>query len=108
MFAASGLAAQYPRADTGLLIALGKCFSVIAYAQLVAENCRAIGVAPGVVSVMFHGLIEDLSAEVLRLSAMLPTETARRSLLKRAVRVPDTTDADLEAVFQFIDARHGP
>src|SRR5262249_36207186 len=46
--------------DTGLSIAMGKCFSVIAYAQLVAENCAAAQVEPAMVSLVFQGLIEDL------------------------------------------------
>jgi hypothetical protein len=104
--AETGLAALNPTADAALLIAMGKCFSAIAYAQLVAESCLAVKVAPSTVSVIFHGLIEDLSAEALKLSAMFPFGSAQRGLLKRLIRVPRTSAADLGSVFEFIAARY--
>jgi acyl-CoA dehydrogenase len=106
-FAAGGVSALNPTADAGLLIALGKCISAIAYAQLVAENCLAVQAAPSTVSVLFQGLIEDLSADALKLSAMFPSGSAPRALLKKAIRVPRTSAADLESLFELIAARSG-
>jgi hypothetical protein len=106
-FAGSGVADLRPGEDGGLLIGLGKCFSAIAYAQLVAEGCLAAGVAPPVVSVVFHALVEDLSAEALKLAAMFPPGSARRDMLKRVVRVPETSAADLGSVTELIAARYG-
>jgi acyl-CoA dehydrogenase len=107
LFAARGVSALKPTADAGLLIAIGKCFSTIAYAQLVAENGLAVKVAPEMISVMFHGLIEDLSTESLKLSVMFPAGSAERTQLKDLVRVPETGAADLESVSAFIAARYG-
>jgi acyl-CoA dehydrogenase len=106
-FAEGGISALSPAADTGLLIALGKCFSCIAYAQLIAENCAAAQVPPALVSVIFHGLIEDLSAESLRLAAAFPPGSDQRALLRRVTRVPKTSAVDLESVSQFIAGRYG-
>jgi acyl-CoA dehydrogenase len=106
-FAAGGVSALNPSVDAGLFIGMGKCFSTIAYAQLVAENCLAAEVARSTVSVIFHGLIEDLSAEALKLSAMFLPGSAYRALLKRVVRVPQTIVTDLKSVSEFIAARYG-
>jgi len=106
LFARGSISALNPTTDRGLLIALGKCFTVIAYAQLVAENCLAAQVAPAMVAVVFHGLIEDLSAESLKLSAMFPPASAPRGQLKRVVRVPRTSAADLESVSELIAASY--
>jgi acyl-CoA dehydrogenase len=106
-FAAGGVASLNPAADTGQFLALGQCISAIAYAQLVAENCRALKTGLAVVSVLFHGLIEELGAQALKLAALLPPGSASRALLKRVVRVPKTTAADLESVSEMITARYG-
>ncbi|MCI0461392.1 MAG: acyl-CoA/acyl-ACP dehydrogenase, partial [Gemmataceae bacterium] len=105
-FAEGGVSALNPTGDPGLLIALGKCFAAIVYAQLVAENCLAMKVAPSIVSVLFHALIEDLSGEALKLSALFPPGSAQRASLKQVVRVPRTSSADFESIYEFIAARY--
>ena len=107
LFAIGGISALNPATDAGLLIVIGKCFSTIAYAQLIAESCLALKVASGTLSVMFHGLIEDLSTESLKLSAMFPANSAERAQLQDIVQVPETSAADLESVSEFIAARYG-
>jgi acyl-CoA dehydrogenase len=106
-FAAGGTSAANPDADASLAIAMGKCFSTIAYAQLVAENCRAVNVADSTVSVLFHTLIEDLREETLELAALYPAGSPQRALLKRVIRIPATAASDLEALSAFIAARAG-
>lgn len=105
-FAVGGVSALDATADTGLLIAMGKCFSTIVYAQLVAENLLAVKVAPSTISVVFHALIEDLSAEALKLSAMFSVRSTQRALLKRVVRVPRRGIAHVESVSRFITSRY--
>ena len=61
-----------------------------------AEACAAAGVDAPLVSVIFHGLIEDLGGEALQLAALFPAGSAQRALLRRIVRVPKTSPADLE------------
>jgi len=101
-FAAGGLSSLNPATDTGLAVAMGRCLSVIAYAQLIAENCHAGQVVAPLVSVIFQGLIEDMSAEALKLSAMFSPDSPERAGLKCVVRVPRTNDADLAAVSELI------
>lgn len=101
--------AATPSADAAVQIGMGKCFSVIAYGQLIAENCLAVQAVPSLVSVLFHALIEDLSAESLKLSALFAPGSAQRASLKRVVRVPRTSAADLMSVGEFIALRYaGP
>ena len=61
---------------------------------------------PSLVSVVFHGLIEDLGVEALKLSALFLPGSAPRALLKRVVGVPRTSAADVEAVSRFIATRY--
>jgi acyl-CoA dehydrogenase len=105
-FARRGGCAGDPGADTGLPIALGKCFAIIAYAQLIVENCLAGKVEASLVAVVFHALIEDLGVEALKLSAMFLPESAPRALLRRIVRIPRTSAADIESVSRLIAARY--
>jgi hypothetical protein len=56
-------------------------------------------------SVVFHGLIEDLSIEAVRLATLFPHGSAHRSMLKRVIRVPRTTGADVESVFRSLEPR---
>ena len=91
--------------DPGISITTGKCFSVVAFAQLVAENCAAAQVEPAMVSLVFQGLIEDLSNEALRLAALFPAESVQRAVLTKVVRVPRTGAPDVEGAIGFIERR---
>lgn len=62
---AFGRAASGAVLDSAGKIALGRCFSVVVYGQLVAENCAAVGATPAAVSVIFHALVSDLTADGL-------------------------------------------
>jgi len=106
LFAKDGISALNPSVDAGLFIAVGKCFSTIVYAQLVAENCQATNMLPSMVSVIFHALVEDLAAESLKLAAMFPVGSHQRLQLKKVVRVPKTSAGDIGPVSDFILARY--
>jgi len=88
--------------DSAGQIAIGRCFSVVVYGQLVAENCAAVGATPAAVSVIFHALVSDLTVECLSLTALLPPGSPERGLLAEVVCVPETSAADLEAVSEWI------
>jgi acyl-CoA dehydrogenase len=106
VFVKDGITSLNPTLDAGLGVGMGKCFSTIVYAQLVAENCAIAGVEPSTVSVMFHGMIEDLSAEALKLAAMFGFESLQRAELNEVVRVPRTIVDDLESVSRLIGERY--
>jgi acyl-CoA dehydrogenase len=86
-------AERTPRADTPATLALGQCFSTIAYAQLIAENAVLLGVPTPMVAAIFHGLLSDLSAAALNLASCLEPGTIRPALLRRLVCVPTTADS---------------
>ncbi len=105
--AAFGPFARAAAPDQARQVALGRCFSIVAFGQLVAENCALIGAAPALVSVIFHTLVADLSAECLNL-ANAPAWASERAVLRALVSVPETTAADLDAVADWSAARYAP
>ncbi|MBI1827662.1 MAG: acyl-CoA dehydrogenase, partial [Planctomycetes bacterium] len=105
-FAVAGTSMLNPTSDIGLAIAIGKCFAIVAYGQLVAENCRIANIPLPTVSLIFHGLVEDMSAESLRLSAMFPSDGAQQTQLRNVVQVPRTSASDMAAVSDFLMARY--
>ncbi len=106
-FALQGNSALNPNGSIALAIAIGRCFSVIVYAQLVAENCQLSGVALSTVSIIFHALVEDLSAEALTLSALFPAESDAATRLKDVIQVPRTSVANMEEAWNFLAQRYG-
>lgn len=106
LLAQVGVSSLNPALDVGLSVELGKCISTIAYAQLVVENCVAMEVPLATVSVIFHGLIEDLSVESLKLSAMFAAGSRERTMLVPLVRIAETRTADMELLSAFVAARY--
>jgi acyl-CoA dehydrogenase len=102
---ARGVTAMNLTSHAGLLIAVGKCFAVVVYAQLVAETCATVAAAPEMVSVLFHTLVEDLSEEALRLAAMFPPGATERAQLRPVVRVPRTEAGELALVSETLAAQ---
>jgi acyl-CoA dehydrogenase len=100
-------AAEALAGDPALLIAAGRCFTAVAYGQLVAEACALGGARPTVVSPVFHRLVEDVSAEALRLAAMFPAGHGCRRLIQRAVRIPEMTAEEVTALIDLL-AEHFP
>ena len=98
LFLLRGVLIQDPRQDAEVVIALGKCLSVIAYGQLVAEHCVLAQVPAALVSILFHQSVEDLAQESMRLAALPQTGVVARLLLSRVPAVPRTTRADLDFV----------
>jgi acyl-CoA dehydrogenase len=92
--------------DVGTQVALGRCFAIIVYGRLIAENCSIAGASPALVAVIFHGLVADLTAESLGLAALFPPGGAARTALAEIVAVPETNAADLDAVSDWIAQRY--
>lgn len=103
-FVASRLKGDHS-ADMKSGISLGHCLSTIAYGQLIAENSVLLGIAAPMVNAMFHVLVSDLSAAALALAADASFDLVRRILIRRAVVVPRTTDADWDFVASQIEGR---
>jgi len=90
--------ALHPRNNSEVVIALGKCVGVIAYAQLVAEQCVLAGAEPPLVSLLFHQMIEDLSIESARLAALPQIDPSARRILGYVAALPQTSQGDLDDV----------
>jgi len=84
---------------------LGKCLAAIAYGQLIAENSVLLGIATQMVSAIFHLLVEDLSTAAMAMATDPSLDVIRRVLIRRAIAVPRTTDADWDFVSTRIDGR---
>jgi acyl-CoA dehydrogenase len=105
VFMRRGAAVGDPKLDVEVVIALGKCLSIIAYAQLVAEHCVLAEVPVPIVSVLFHQSIEDLGMEVMRLSALPQTRLIARLLLGRVAATPSTEVHELQFVADRLHAQ---
>jgi acyl-CoA dehydrogenase len=98
LFMLRGVPVEDSKQDAEVVLALGKCLSVIVYAQLVAEHCVLATVPPEVVSVVFHQIVEDMNVEAMRLAALPQTGSLARLLLGRVPVVPWTPRSDLDFV----------
>lgn len=92
--------------EAHVFIAIGKCLSTCVYGQLVAENCVLAEATQTLINIIFNDLIEDLSVETLKLSALFPPESIQRQLLKQVICVPTTTATDVASVSAFIGSRY--
>lgn len=99
---------HFPGPDPAAAIALGRCFTAAVYGQLVAEACATARLSLHEVSVVFHGLVEDFTAEALQLAAMFPAGSGKRRTLRRAVRIPSATSAEIDAIFADLKPRFAP
>jgi acyl-CoA dehydrogenase len=106
-FVGTGLQQRNDNTDAAILIAIGRCFSTIVYAQLIAEMCNKAQVPFPIVSVMFSGFIEDLSAGALKLAAFFVPGSRQRNALKKVIRIPRTSDEDFTFLFDTIALRYG-
>jgi acyl-CoA dehydrogenase len=105
IFTLRGVPANDVKRDAEVVIAMGKCLSVIAYGQLVAEHCVLAQVPHAVISVLFHQSIEDLTHEAMRLAALPEAGALARLLLNRVRAVPRTSRVDLDAVADRFNQR---
>jgi hypothetical protein len=86
-------------------LAIAHCFSIIAYAQLIAENSRLLQIQGPLISAIFHTLITDLSTAALNLASHPAIEAREKRHLCRLIAIPSTSADDWEAVAHHI-SRH--
>jgi acyl-CoA dehydrogenase len=83
-------------------IALGRCLSTLAYAQLIAENAVLAQIPNAMVSVIFAQLVESLSNEAIQLAALAPSSSLAKLLIERMDVRPQRQASDLLAVAELI------
>jgi acyl-CoA dehydrogenase len=81
--------------DQSVDLALGQCTATIAYAQLVAENAARLEISTSMIAVIFHFLVQDLTASMLALSSLPGVKPAAAPLIS----IPRTSSADWDFVF---------
>ncbi|CAN5345507.1 acyl-CoA dehydrogenase family protein [soil metagenome] len=91
--------------DTETAIALGKCVSTVAFAQLVAEHGQLLHAPDPIVSLIFHQLIEDFSIEALRLAGASGLSDPQRESLMGVIVRSSIDPADIEFAIEWIGAR---
>ena len=89
-------------AGTPMALAVGQTLATIAYGQLIAENASRMGIAPQMVSAIFHLLVTDLSTSALALASLPRLGAVGRALVRQMMVIPRTTAADWEFVAQRI------
>jgi hypothetical protein len=103
LFLLRGVPVEDPKQDAEVVIALGKCLSIIAYAQLVAEHCTLAEAPAAMVNVLFHQSVEDLGLEAMHFASLPQSGVLARLLLGRIPAVPRTRSSDLEHVAGRVD-----
>jgi len=84
--------------DLQVVMAMGQCFSTIAYGQLVAEHASRLDLPTSIVSAMFSLLVNDLNALILQLAALSHFDAAKRQQLMEILRMPQASAEDWNAV----------
>ncbi len=93
------------RADAPATLALGRCLSQLAYAQLVAEAAERSALDPAMVAALFHTFVLDFCGEALALASCPGAAADGRTtiaprLLRRMIHPPQTPDAAWQHVFE--------
>ena len=88
------------RKEADVVMAMGKIFSTIAYAQLISENAHLLNVSEDLVSVVFHQLIEQLSREAVTLCGLPQINLVQRVLIKRMIQMPETEGSAITGILE--------
>jgi acyl-CoA dehydrogenase len=91
--------------DTETAIAIGKCVSIFAFAQLVAEHVSLLRAPDPIVSLMFDLLVEDISAQALQLAAARNLSDSHRIVLMQLIVPSAIRAADVEFTIDWITQR---
>jgi acyl-CoA dehydrogenase len=93
--------------DVRLTLHLAQCMATIAYGQLIAENAAIFSLETPIISAIFHLLSTDLSTAGAALASLPNVDTPTRSLARRLIAIPITTDADWDYSAQKLTTLEG-
>lgn len=96
------------RADTPMALATGRCFAIIAYAQLVAENATRLNIPAPNLGLIFHALVCDMNVAALHLASCAGSEPIRPTILRRLMSTPRMSGSDLAFVANQMNAAMDP
>jgi acyl-CoA dehydrogenase len=93
--------------DTELAIAIGKCVSTVAFAQLVAEHVHLLRAPSPIVSLIFSQLVEDLGMHSLGLAAAGTFSEQQREHLNQMMVQRPIDRSDVDFVIDWIEQESG-
>jgi len=86
--------------DIDYLLALGECFCMIAYGQLILENAPYFDVDEDLLEQLFDFMVRDMSAHALNIYSKTSSTARQRELALEVIHAPVTDQARFERVWQ--------
>jgi len=86
--------------DIDYLLALGECFCMIAYGQLILENAPHLEVDEDLLEQVFDFMVRDMSAHALNIFSKSCSTAKQRELALEIIRAPVTDPARFDRVWQ--------
>ena len=86
--------------DIDYLLALGECFCLIAYGQLILENAPYFEVEDDLLEQIFDCMIRDMSASALEIYSRTSSSKHQKSLALDIIKAPVANKARFERVWQ--------
>jgi len=86
--------------DIDYLLALGECFCMIAYGQLILENAPYFEVGEDLLEQVFDFMIRDMSAHALNIFSKTSSTAKQRELALEIIRAPVADPARFGRVWQ--------
>ena len=86
--------------DIDYLLALGECFCMIAYGQLILENTPYFEVDEDLLEQVFDFMVRDMSAHALNIYSKTSSSEKQRELALEIIRAPVADPARFDRVWQ--------
>jgi len=86
--------------DIDYLLALGECFSAIAYGQLILENAPNFEVENALLEQIFDFMVRDMSAYALNIFSKTSSSAEQKDLAMKIIRAPVSDPARFDSVWK--------
>ncbi|MDX2416633.1 MAG: acyl-CoA dehydrogenase family protein, partial [Xanthomonadales bacterium] len=86
--------------DIDYLLALGECFSLIAYGQLILENAPHFKVEPDLIEQVFDFMVRDMSAYALNIFSKTSSTEDQKRMAMEIIRAPVADQARFDNIWQ--------
>jgi len=86
--------------DIDYLLALGECFCLIAYGQLILENAPYFEVEDALLEQIFDFMVRDMSAYALSIFSKTSSNADQKQLAMEIIRAPVSDQARFDTIWQ--------
>ena len=86
--------------DIDYLLALGECFSLIAYGQLILENAPYFKIEQDLLEQIFDFMLRDMSAFALNIFSHTSSTELQKSLALDIIKAPVPDQARFDRIWQ--------